>query len=313
MRSWLIGLALLLVALGGFGWWAAFDADAPGEAEAAFDLEAYRALVAEDREALPSDVRVEFVGMNYNPSFAAEAGLFEGDLAFTYPAFQVVSASGDVVIDAAIDEATLEARSRGAWRFDADAQGRLFEAMTRATHILVTHEHSDHVMAIVDHPDPASIRLQLALTRAQLDGLPAAAGMMPEALNNLSAEDVSTPRRIAPGIVAHAAPGHSPGSIVVYVRTTAREYLFIGDIAWLMSNIEELRGRPRFIRWVIPAVDPDRNAVLHQLRALHDLAATEPDLIIAPSHDEVYLRQLVADGALTQGFAIATQPDVPQP
>ena len=75
--------------------------------------------------------------------------------------------------------------------------------------------------------------------------------------------------------------GHSLGTIVIYARTAAREYLFIGDIAWVMSSIEHLRGRPRLINFILPGVDPDRPAVLRQIRALHDLAAAEPDLVIA--------------------------------
>ena len=40
----------------------------------------------------------------------------------------------------------------------------------------------------------------------------------------------------------------------------------------------------------MPGVDPDRPAVLRQLRALHDIAAAEPELVIVPAHDDAYLR-----------------------
>lgn len=69
-----------------------------------------------------------------------------------------------------------------------------------------------------------------------------------------------------------------------------------------MSSIDNARGRPRFITWLIPAVDPDRPAVLRQIRALHDLAAAEPELVILPAHDDAYLRQRIAEGVLSEGF-----------
>ncbi|MBC7767640.1 MAG: MBL fold metallo-hydrolase, partial [Phycisphaerales bacterium] len=114
-----------------------------------------------------------------------------------------------------------------------------------------------------------------------------------------------TPQRIAPGVVAVAAPGHSAGTILIYARTASREYLFIGDIAWVMSSVENARGRPRFINLILNGVDPDRPAVLRQLRALHDLTAAEPDLVIVPAHDDSYLRGLVANGALGEQFNAA--------
>jgi hypothetical protein len=87
--------------------------------------------------------------------------------------------------------------------------------------------------------------------------------------------------------------------------------LFIGDIAWVMGSIEHLRGRPRFITWMVPGVDPDRVSVLRQLRELHEMAAQNPDLILVPAHDDAYLRGLVASGALMEGFA--EPPPAPQP
>jgi hypothetical protein len=52
----------------------------------------------------------------------------------------------------------------------------------------------------------------------------------------------------------------------------------------------------------MPNVDPDRPAVLRQLRALHDVAAANPDLVLVPAHDDAYLRGLVSSGTLSEGF-----------
>jgi glyoxylase-like metal-dependent hydrolase (beta-lactamase superfamily II) len=311
---WLAGLAIVLAALAAFFWYAVLDAGAPAHAEGDFDLAAYRSLVADDApETLPTAVHVEFVGESTVPSFATEAGVFDGERTMSYNSFQIVAPGGDTIIDGAVDGETLDQMSDGKGGFSAAKYANVLEAMTRARNVMITHEHLDHVMAIARHPEPAAIAAHLQLTRAQLDGLPQHApnGQLAPEIANAPVADFTAPTRIAPGVVAHAAPGHSPGTIVIYARTTEREYLFIGDIAWVMGSVEHLRGRPRFITWIMPAVDPYRANVLRQLRELHEIAEQNPDLVLLPAHDDAYLRGLVANGVLLEGFA--APPPAPQP
>jgi glyoxylase-like metal-dependent hydrolase (beta-lactamase superfamily II) len=305
-----------LAALGAFAWWAALDGGAPARADNVFDLGAYRALVAADSaETLPTQVRVEFGGEGAAPSFATQAGDFSGEVTLAYTAFQIVGPQGWSIVDAAMDEETTTAGGQGKGRFDAPAYERLLAALVSAEHVLVTHEHPDHVMGIARHPDPEALAPRLRLTQIQRDGMRPHArdGALAPAIANAAPLELAGPRRIAPGLVAIPAAGHSPGSTVFYLRTPAREYLLIGDIAWRMSNIAELRARPRFIRWVVPGVDPDRPAVLRQLRALHDLSRAEPDLVIVPAHDIGRLNDLIAAGALHRGFLTAELPANPAP
>ncbi|MBY0564797.1 MAG: MBL fold metallo-hydrolase [Hyphomonadaceae bacterium] len=314
MRTWLIGVAVVLAALGGFGWYALLDAAPPARADGVVDIAAYRALVAGDApEALPTEVRVEIIAESDMPSFAAEAGAFDGPRTFAFPAFEVVAPGGAVVIDAALDRLTLDEMTSGEGQFNDDAYQRLLDAIARAAHVLITHEHLDHVMAISRHPAPEAIAPRLRLTRPQLDALPEHApnGQLAPAIADVAAVDLAQPTRISPGVVAAALPGHSLGTVAIYVRTTAREYLFIGDIVWQMSNIENLRGRPRLVGWMVSGVDPDRQAVLRQIRALHDLAAAEPRLAIVAAHDAPHLRALIAQGAFTEGFSAAAQGNSP--
>ncbi|MDZ4691430.1 hypothetical protein [Terricaulis sp.] len=303
----LIGLLVVLAALAGAAWYFVIDGEAPASAPGVIDIAAMRALVANDTpETLPSDVRIEFVGESQAPSFAAEAGAFDGQRTFSYNSFQLVTPTGDIIIDGAVDRATLDDMSRGEGSFSEDAYNRVINAMSGAQGVLITHEHLDHVMAIARHPAPDLIARRLQLTAPQLAALPdhAPDGVLAPSIARISIADFATPQRIAPGIVAVAAPGHSAGTILIYARTPSREYLFIGDIAWVMSSIENTRGRPRFIGLIMPGVDPDRPAVLRQLRALHDLAAAEPELVIVPAHDDAYLRSLVAAGALGEEFTV---------
>ncbi len=303
--KWLAGIAIVLAALAALFWYAVLDGSAPAQSEGEFDLAAYRSLVANDApETLPTSVHVEFVGKSTAPSFATEAGAFDRERTMSYNSFQIVAPGGDTIIDGAVDRATLTEMSEGKGSFDETAYNDVLAAMTRAPNVMITHEHLDHVMAIARHPEPASIAANLDLTRAQLDGLPEHApnGQLAPEIAAASPADYTTPTRIAPGVVAHAAPGHSPGTIVIYAKTAAREYLFIGDIAWVMGSVDHLRGRPRFITWMISGVDPDRVSVLRQLRELHDMRAQNPELVLLPAHDDAYLRGLISEGVLAEGF-----------
>ena len=53
-------------------------------------------------------------------------------------------------------------------------------------------------------------------------------------------------KAIAPGVVLVKAPGHTPGSQMIYVQlANGAQYLLVGDVAWLMAQIEIPQTRPR--------------------------------------------------------------------
>lgn len=315
--KWLIGVLIVLAGLGGLFYWAVIDGDAPPGPQNEFDIAAYRALVANDApETLPTALNVQVIGSSEAPGFAAEAGAFSaGARTFDYATVQIVTPTGDILIDGAVDQPTLDQMSKGKGHFDAAAYQRVLDAMTRAQTVMITHEHIDHVMAIARHPDPVALAPRLRLTREQLAGVPEHAinGQLAPEIAAVTPIDLTHPTRIAPGIVAVAAPGHTAGEIVIYVKTATREYLLIGDIAWVFQSVEHARGRPRFIHWIMPAVDPDRAHVLRQLRALQAIHAAEPALVILPAHDDAYLRTLIAGGVVGDGLAEAAATAAPTP
>ena len=98
------------------------------------------------------------------------------------------------------------------------------------------------------------------------------------------------------------AQGHTPGSVMFYVRLQSdAEYLFVGDIAYTKSNIEDGVDRARFVRFLM--VDPERReAIVNQLRVLHDLSKSEPQLYIVPAHAEELFTEFFANGVLIEGF-----------
>lgn len=305
MRRWLAAFSMFLAGLALVLWWAALDAAAPARADGVFDLSGYRALVANDpADALPTEVRVEFVGGAPRPAFAVQAGAM-GEREIAYTSFEIIAPAGGTIIDAPVDRAQGEAMTGEGLIFSDAAYQRVLTAMANAATIAVTHEHADHITAIARHPTSAAIAPHLALTATQRDALAPLSphATLDPAIAAVTPMDLSGPMRVAPGIVMTPAAGHSPGSVVYYVKTSAREYLLVGDIVWAMSNIADLTGRPRFLRWIVHGVDTGRDQVLRQIRALHDLAASEPGLVILPAHDGAYLRDLVRRGILREGFA----------
>jgi hypothetical protein len=69
-----------------------------------------------------------------------------------------------------------------------------------------------------------------------------------------------------------------------------------------MTSLEELTMRPVFTQFIIFDPNEDREAIRTQIRALHDLMQAEPDLVVFPSHDRVWLDELSSRGLIEWGF-----------
>lgn len=304
-----LGLIVLVLAVA--FWWLFLDARAPKNTDGVYDLAAWRVLVQDDQDTAPNEVRIEFIGGDVAPGWAAEAGNFGAPYILVYTSIQIIGSETTLVLGGAVDRMGAEsfAQSDEAW-FDADAFDRMTQAMTEADIVTITHEHFDHILGIVRHPDPAAIAPKLLLSERHLTAM-ARFGRgftLPESFEGIERWELSAPTRIAPGIVAVPSAGHSPGTIVFYVRTQdGSEYVFIGDIVWAMSNLDTLKTRPRILQYMMFDPNEQRDEVLRQVRALSEMRDAHPDLIIVPSHDRPYLDALVADGALEPGFVLTTE------
>jgi glyoxylase-like metal-dependent hydrolase (beta-lactamase superfamily II) len=106
---------------------------------------------------------------------------------------------------------------------------------------------------------------------------------------------------LAPGVVLLAAPGHTPGSQLVYVEgADGRTALFLGDVAWNAEQIQKLHYRPRIVTYVL---GENRAQVLGEFRALHELGRSHPELALIVSHDPAQREAFLADGLLVDGLA----------
>jgi hypothetical protein len=69
-----------------------------------------------------------------------------------------------------------------------------------------------------------------------------------------------------------------------------------------MSNIRDQTGRSRLVQGFLMQTSEDRTKMYQTLRWLISFMDQNPDVLVVPSHDDSYLRELVASGRLVQGF-----------
>ena len=214
-------------------------------------------------------------------------------------AFQVIYPDDYVMIDAGMDLAVHTFFGRGVEEpYFPEAAARLAQAVRGARLIVVTHEHGDHVAGVIHTPLSAKLAPKTILTRTQVQTL-MSAPQMPEI--RLTAElasrfvvvDYDTYLPLAPGIALIKAAGHTPGSQMAFIALeSGREYLLIGDAAWHMDGVRQVKGKDA------PWVTEDQGAVLDQLGWLNGLSRAAPDLIVVSSHDEEQHTELVQRGVL---------------
>jgi glyoxylase-like metal-dependent hydrolase (beta-lactamase superfamily II) len=208
--------------------------------------------------------------------------------------FQVVYRDGYVMIDSGMDEQVHKFFGRGVVEpYFSDAAKQVEKALLGAKSIVMTHEHGDHVAGVIRSPFVDQLAPKTLLTRTQVDTL-LNSPQMPEikltpamaARYNVVDYDKYMP--YGPGFALIKAPGHTPGSQMIYVvLDSGREYLFAGDTAWHMDGVRQVKGKDA------PWVTEDKDQVMAQLRWLNELGRTEKNLVIVISHDDEQHKELV--------------------
>ena len=88
---------------------------------------------------------------------------------------------------------------------------------------------------------------------------------------------------------------------MVYVqRADGAEYLFLGDVAWTLRNVELVRERARLVTQFF--IREDRDAVMYELAELHRIHEAEPNLHIIPGHDPLVLADALKSGLFIDKF-----------
>jgi glyoxylase-like metal-dependent hydrolase (beta-lactamase superfamily II) len=218
-------------------------------------------------------------------------------------AYQIVYADGTVMVDTGMDLATHRFFGRGVEEpYFPEAQARVALALQKARAIIVTHEHGDHIGGLMRSERFAELAPKTVLTRAQLETLVSAPQIpelkpTPEMAARLRVIDYTNIMTFAPGIALIKAPGHTPGSQMVYVALqSGKELLLAGDVAWHMDAVRSNTGKDA------PWVKEPAELMAAELDWLNGLDRTETSLAIVISHDEDQRRTYIAQGILGDGF-----------
>ncbi|HYT07364.1 MAG TPA: MBL fold metallo-hydrolase [Rugosimonospora sp.] len=217
--------------------------------------------------------------------------------------FQVVFADGTVMIDSGMDEQVHRFFGRGVIEpYYPDAAKQVERALRSARAIIITHEHGDHVAGVIRTPLIAELAPKTLLTRTQIQALESDPQMpeikiTPDMASHYNVVDYEKFLPFGPGMALIKAPGHTPGSQMLYVALeSGREYLFIGDTAWHMDGVRLIKGKDA------PWIQEDQAALLAQLEWLNELYRTEKNVFIIASHDDEERKELIAKGVLGDGL-----------
>lgn len=300
IRKSLIVAAGALAVLAGAYYWLIVESSVPRDAHFALDIQELRALANATPGDKPQSIEIEKVAMVQFPATAIVAGDGWDKRDLPIYSYRLVYPQDSLIIDTAMDR---EIGGASLALFDDDAYARMQAAMERASSIVITHEHMDHIGGIAASKQLPKLLTTTRLTREQIaDPDRSAPAKFPDrAFENYQPLEYERVHAAAPGVVLIRAAGHTPGSQMVYVQTAnGAEYLFLGDVVWHMRNIDVQRERARLVTWLF--LKEDRDAVFGQMAALKRLREAEPSIHVVPGHDGGIIDGLIERGALRVGF-----------
>ena len=261
MKKWLkwggYGVLALIVASIPAYWWVFVESHRSPAGGYAIDIAEVRRLADTQAGEKPLFIRLETVAHLPAPGAFVVAGDGWHSIDLPVSSYELVYRDHIAVLDTAFNADI--AKSMGATGFDSAAYSRMSDALARASLIVVTHEHPDHIGGLLAQPDLEKRLGVTRLTREQVAELRPNLGVDSFASLHLPSSifdgyrplDYLRYLALAPGVVLIKSPGHTPGSQMIYVRRAdGVEFLFLGDVAWLMRNVETQREKARLVQWI---------------------------------------------------------------
>lgn len=221
-------------------------------------------------------------------------------------AYQLVYANSSVMIDAGMDEQVHHFFGKGKVEpYFSSANDTIQKALVKASKILITHEHGDHIAGVLRTKNYKALAPKTILTYQQVNTLLHAPQMPELAIDRIRVKDFITVDfydilPVAPGVVLIKAPGHTPGEIMIYAQCeNGKEYLFSGDVSWSYAGINEKKQKPKD---QIKRIGEDPVQIQFELNWLNTLSDKGIQVIV--SHDDLIQPQLVKSGILKAGLKL---------
>jgi glyoxylase-like metal-dependent hydrolase (beta-lactamase superfamily II) len=240
--------------------------------------------------------------MRSKAAFAYRGGSFSESRDFTMTAFLVRHPRGDLLIDTGYGR-DVKAHARtlpwlmramsthSASTPAAEQLARGGYDLARLAGIVITHAHWDHVSGV---PSFAAAVWMDASERRFVDGGAPMASLM-RSFGGANVREyrwdggpyLGFPRShdwYGDGsVVLVPVPGHTPGSIAVFVTLpSGARYAFVGDLVWQREGLDIPAERPWLSRWL---VDDDAAEVRSSVSLMAAVHARFPEIIIVPAHD----------------------------
>jgi N-acyl homoserine lactone hydrolase len=168
-------------------------------------------------------------------------------------------------------------------------------------YILLTHAHWDHVSGVPDFPGVPVLVTASERRFLNNDGFATATARRID-LRRLQEYGFDGARYLGfdqshdlygdGSIVIVPAPGHTPGSVVIFVTLpNGARYAFVGDLVWEMEGLLQREERP----WLeAQMLGEDPVAVQQSMLRLSAIARRYPDITIVPrtTHEDLKVSQI---------------------
>ena len=161
--------------------------------------------------------------------------------------------------------------------------------------IILTHMHWDHASGIEEFPEAEVYTSKEEYQFAMSDNATAPAFLKSQYDGNILWKHFALAQKpyeifaesldfYADGsIIIVKLPGHSPGSIGIFVNLSPqRRYFFTGDLTWTVKALKNPAHKYILSSMI---VDYNRNAEAEKIQEVSDFLNGHPEIIPVPSHD----------------------------